>query len=680
MSQSPTSQQPLLLQFAPFASAVDATFWQRLSQLKMDEFRLDTTPQKIIGHYSPSNSLMRLSEGGFDIETAGYESMSFTARGLIENTNTIEEFKAKDKPAMLRAAAEEVWTAIKSGEAVKNHAFFSYFSVLAFADIKKYKFYYWFAFPALLPAENYTTPAKTGIRLLKDIWNPKKIESLRLNYCTLRAVDSGRSAPIDTAFALAKRDVEDPNLVHVGKLSEWDSFWKDVPTQDWTIVFADPSTFPTNPGWPLRNFLLMLKYRYLLNFINVICYREGASNKADVSGSLYVSINMPGPLSNELPKSVGWEKNSSGKLGARLVDLAPMMDPARLAETAVDLNLKLMRWRIMPDLKLQNISLTRCLLLGSGTLGCYVARGLMAWGVRKITFVDNGNVSYSNPVRQPLFNFEDSIAGKPKAEAAADTMKKIFPGIMTEGVNMTIPMPGHASPSLDATRRDVNQLHSLVEQHDAIFLLTDSREARWLPTVLGAACDKIVINCALGFDTFLVMRHGVRSADVPSGVDPEAFHGGKMGCYYCNDVVAPADSLTDRSLDQQCTVTRPGLAMTSSGLAVEMLISLLNHPNRSWAPAEVVSNVTDRTAYPLGIVPHQIRGYLTHFSNLLVTGHAYDKCTACSPTILNEYRLSGAEFVHKALANPKYLEELTGLTKLHDATESADVEWEEEDE
>ena len=49
----------------------------------------------------------------------------------------------------------------------------------------------------------------------------------------------------------------------------------------------------------------------------------------------------------------------------------------RLADQAVDLNLKLMRWRILPALDLDKIAATRCLLLGSGTLGCYVARTLM---------------------------------------------------------------------------------------------------------------------------------------------------------------------------------------------------------------------------------------------------------------------------------------------------------------
>ena len=46
--------------------------------------------------------------------------------------------------------------------------------------------------------------------------------------------------------------------------------------------------------------------------------------------------------------------------------------------------------------------------------------------------MDNGQVSYSNPVRQSLFQFDDCLnGGKPKALAAADGLKKIFPEVVS---------------------------------------------------------------------------------------------------------------------------------------------------------------------------------------------------------------------------------------------------------
>jgi ubiquitin-like modifier-activating enzyme ATG7 len=234
-----------------------------------------------------------------------------------------------------------------------------------------------------------------------------------------------------------------------------------------------------------------------------------------------------------MPKVTGWERNEAGKLTSRTVDLSEYMDERKLADQAVDLNLKLIKWRIAPTIDLDVIKNCKCLLLGAGTLGSYVSRTLLGWGVRKITFIDNAKVSFSNPVRQPLFTFKDCVqGGAKKAERAAEALREIYPGVDAEGHMMEVPMVGHPITDEDKTKSNFDKLKKLIDEHDAIFLLMDTRESRWLPTVMGKAAGKMVLNAALGFDTFVVMRHGLKAT-----AEGEQ----EFGCYFCNDVVAPAD-------------------------------------------------------------------------------------------------------------------------------------------
>lgn len=101
------------------------------------------------------------------------------------------------------------------------------------------------------------------------------------------------------------------------------------------------------------------------------------------------------------------------------------------------------------------------MLLGSGSLGCQVARNLLSWGYSKFTFVDNGRVSYSNPVRQCLFTFEDSRAEDNfKATIAARRIAEIYPKVEAQGITMNIPMPGHtvAEDKYEKLFQDVEML------------------------------------------------------------------------------------------------------------------------------------------------------------------------------------------------------------------------------
>lgn len=81
---------------------------------------------------------------------------------------------------------------------------------------------------------------------------------------------------------------------------------------------------------------------------------------------------------------------------------------------------------------------------------------------------------------------------------------------------MEVPMLGHPITDTEKTNNEFGKLQALIAEHDAIFLLMDTRESRWLPTVMGKAQGKIVLNAALGFDTYVVMRHGLKAERGPS--------------------------------------------------------------------------------------------------------------------------------------------------------------------
>ncbi len=118
-------------------------------------------------------------------------------------------------------------------------------------------------------------------------------------------------------------------------------------------------------------------------------------------------------------------------------------------------------------------------------------------------------------------------------------------------------MPGHfVNESIRSkVQQEVIQLEQLIKEHDCIFLLMDTRESRWLPTLIAAANQKLVINSALGFDSFLVMRHGVKNPNNKISLKETNYQAFKiesenLGCYFCNDIVAPGNSTVDRTLDQ----------------------------------------------------------------------------------------------------------------------------------
>ncbi|XP_030383015.1 ubiquitin-like modifier-activating enzyme ATG7 [Scaptodrosophila lebanonensis] len=656
-----------ILQFAAFESFVCPTFWHKLAELKIEHDRLSDAPKPISGHYTNHKAAGCLLEVDYSAYNSSAQPPKFShnAVGTIYNKNTIEEFKELDKTSLLSAEGQALLADMTSARVLDNPSLLARFFVLSFADLKCHSYYYWFGFPC---------PLTHPLQLQSEAVRVKDLQNFAAVAEALRAVPS----EAQNFFILYAN--EELESVEVRSLSAALTNIDNTEAEHYYYCFADPSEYE-HPAWLMRNyvaFLLMQCPTLLGKTLKFLGLRYDQQMNVDNSLIWKVVQNDACDLTRiENVKFVGWEPNRNCKMGPRMVSMRDSMDPAKLAENSVNLNLKLMKWRLLPELNLEAIAQTKCLLFGAGTLGCAVARNLLSWGFKHITLLDSGKVGYSNPVRQNLYTHADAVMGnKMKSTTAAERLLEINPSAVAKGYVVQIPMPGHTigEAMLEQTTNDLTLIEEQVHAHDVLFLLTDSRESRWLPTVLGAVHQKIVINAALGFDSYLVMRHGsTRECVGDQGNEIEGLKcimGQKLGCYFCNDVTAPGNSLKDRTLDQQCTVTRPGVSNIAASYAVELLVALLQHPQRELAPAYYAQSshkrqqVESTAAIPeglLGILPHSIRGLLYNYENILPATEKFSQCIACSQPILASFRSEGHAFLLKAFETARYLEELTGI-------------------
>ena len=310
----------------------------------------------------------------------------------------------------------------------------SSFTVICFADLKKYKFTYLFAFPALhsgsswkvvpkvsfknfsaAEAEENGAPSETGGQLsgkettaLVDAVQTWRygVDARQYGFFLAKKRQRGSRWTPAGSDIQAQESNSRPNTPGTPKdelTFEWiidalasyeEGFFNGVQAEDRFICFADPSTYDDFPGWMLRNLLILIRKRWKLERVQILCYRDVQSRRHEAhSKILNLEINDSegsggGPSvssASEMPKVTGWERNDAGKFISKIANLGEYMDPQRLADQAVDLNLKLIKWRIAPNLELDKIKHTKCLLLGAGTLGSYVARNLMVRGYTKST-------------------------------------------------------------------------------------------------------------------------------------------------------------------------------------------------------------------------------------------------------------------------------------------------------
>lgn len=408
--------------------------------------------------------------------------------------------------------------------------------------------------------------------------------------------------------------------------------------------FALPTRYPSSPFWVIPESEATATNEEVVSMMHVITkenqnyflpevirnelfkkYKQGARSFEFLHPSRgKIRLNIRCPEYAKI-RYGGWKSSTMTS-----VDMSQTMDPNLIVEQNAELNLKLMMWKHDPELPLGTLRKVNCLLIGAGTVGCTIARNLIAWGVRNITFVDCANVACSNPVRQNLYTIND--VGNEKATSAAKTLATILPSVKAKGYTIDIPMPGHPHVGgsersrlefLLKEREDYTKLESLIKGSDIIFLSPDSREGRWTTIILAQMYGKRVINVALGYESMVIQNIKEDNA-----------------CYFCSDPVAPKDTTSTRTIDEKCTITRPGISYIASALAVEMYVDSMRRPLKH---DQVRFNFSDM----------KFNCYNTSKNPL---------CPCCSPETISQLSHKGYEFIEEVKVEPTILEYLSGYS------------------
>ncbi|KAJ2823178.1 Autophagy protein 7, partial [Coemansia erecta] len=332
------------LHFEAFSSTVEPEFWSGLAHHKLHSARLDTTRALVRGEFSGGRrhavrgsnlgeaaqrlavpARLRINQDISDTLQDSEQKQRPRRSGVVSvdghlfNTNTIEEFKKYDKGELLRNTGAEILDAVRSGRATQDPELLWPFLLLSFADLKKYHFYHWFAFPAVT-ADPPDTVAEPPVPL-------KSLVARSSDMAYLLSELAGSSACLQGAFVARYYSSESARPWRIGSLSDWDEVCDDKLEDGGLpmIGFVDPSSHSTRPGWPLRNLLTWLRHCHPeVATARVLCFRDTALLAGRPVDSalleeqcesivLGVSVTPAASLADECQVS-GWERNEKQRL------------------------------------------------------------------------------------------------------------------------------------------------------------------------------------------------------------------------------------------------------------------------------------------------------------------------------------------------------------------------------
>ena len=134
-------------------------------------------------------------------------------------------------------------------------------------------------------------------------------------------------------------------------------------------------------------------------------------------------------------------------------------------------------------------------LVGCGGLGTVISNYLVRAGVGKVIIVDHDIVELDNLQRQVLFDEEDVLRKLPKAQAAAEKLKKVNSQVSIESI---------------VEKLSPRNIESIFDKADLVFDGTDDMKTRFL---INDACVKLDIPWIYGG---VVATYGTSFMIIPS--------------------------------------------------------------------------------------------------------------------------------------------------------------------
>ena len=257
----------------------------------------------------------------------------FGVRGKVVIKNTIEAFNSDNKSDFISREGQLTWSKIADNSWINDPEMLTTFNVRMFADLKKYLFYYWFAFPAFSLSPEVTLKSCDPA---SSVFTPDQLT--RIGEC-VKCQENHRVysllviSPEGSVTRLPLNNLHNPPA----DLSQC------------FVTLSDPAS-GSYPGWTVRNIITALYASFpdLVPGLRLLCLRNKVRNgQLSVGGSLVLTLTISSDtqrVTTAMSGVVGWEK----KLGPRLANMRSSMDPVKIAENSVDLNLKLMQWRLVP--------------------------------------------------------------------------------------------------------------------------------------------------------------------------------------------------------------------------------------------------------------------------------------------------------------------------------------------